>query len=433
MFGNTTALQGRTTHWYLCTAAGVGGGLLNWFGIRHRIWMAPDSWAFWEGSISLLDGRGYCLFLDNEPIKSWPPLYSLYLAAWQLPFGVSGATLILAQCFLAVISAFGWSAVALSFYRRLNANMNVQNSTIDVLSCAFVATLVAREFFAVRADNLKYALLPAMIALVDKLLLLGDRSKVTTPRYIATGVVGAALMLTHTSSIAFIVAVVATVWFTPETHVRGRLLGALILGATALAPWLVLRSILGQQGSHAIGMGAGTFSPVEYAVQMVGGGLLLLSKQRSLAIAVGIGMVATALFAYSRERLPGSAQVILRGRLVFVGVACLVLYVLFNVTSIADMLTGRFLLFIPLILAPLAIGVVANRSQQFATGLAAAILLVGIPRTLQMIRGAESIDNTGRARPEQLVYGTDCIQHPDGSAIWRCGSGTTARIPPSMR
>src|SRR5262249_24841437 len=51
--------------------------------LRHGIAITSDGWAYWQGSVSLLEGRGYTFLYYDVPIQAWPPLYSLYLALWQ--------------------------------------------------------------------------------------------------------------------------------------------------------------------------------------------------------------------------------------------------------------------------------------------------------------------------------------------------------------
>src|SRR5690348_15902005 len=70
-------------------------------------YMTPDGWAYWQGAVSIAEGKGYTYF-SGHPIISWPPLYSLYLAAWTLPLGSSGITLPAANGALVVIQAGLW-------------------------------------------------------------------------------------------------------------------------------------------------------------------------------------------------------------------------------------------------------------------------------------------------------------------------------------
>ncbi len=80
-------------------------GVLSWTFNYHGVFMGPDSWAYWEGSVSLLEGFGYRHFW-GRPLTEWPPFYSSYLALVQKFFGISGFSLVLSLIFLAAGSAF---------------------------------------------------------------------------------------------------------------------------------------------------------------------------------------------------------------------------------------------------------------------------------------------------------------------------------------
>lgn len=71
--------------------------LLHWQGIG----LSGDGWALWQAAVSLGEGHGYRTF-SGEPIVSWPPLYSVYLAFWNALLGPTGAGLVVANGVLIV-------------------------------------------------------------------------------------------------------------------------------------------------------------------------------------------------------------------------------------------------------------------------------------------------------------------------------------------
>ena len=81
---------------------------LHWSGTG----MIADSWAYWEGAISLATGHGYTYFSGNR-IEAWPPLYSAYLAAWTALAGPAGWVLVAANAALLVAQAVLWRHLAL--------------------------------------------------------------------------------------------------------------------------------------------------------------------------------------------------------------------------------------------------------------------------------------------------------------------------------
>jgi hypothetical protein len=95
----------------LAVAAGAAASILalvlQWPGIV----LSPDGWAYWEGSISILDGDGFRYF-GGQPITLWPPGFSLYLAFWQKLFGNSAGTLAFAQAAAIGVAAGLWVVAA---------------------------------------------------------------------------------------------------------------------------------------------------------------------------------------------------------------------------------------------------------------------------------------------------------------------------------
>src|ERR1700757_494628 len=76
---------------------------LHWTGTG----MIADSWAYWEGAISLASGQGYTYFSGHR-IEAWPPLYPAYLALWVVMAGPAGWVLTSATGVLVVLQAALW-------------------------------------------------------------------------------------------------------------------------------------------------------------------------------------------------------------------------------------------------------------------------------------------------------------------------------------
>ena len=87
---------------------------LHWSGIA----LDPDSWAAWQGAVSIVAGKGYTYFSGN-PIHSWPPLYSLYLAGWIAAIGPTALTLMIANAVLVVLQAVLWQGLWRTLTRDL--------------------------------------------------------------------------------------------------------------------------------------------------------------------------------------------------------------------------------------------------------------------------------------------------------------------------
>ena len=77
--------EGRTPLSFLAASISAGAIALASFAVLHvrGIGLNPDSWAYWEGAVSLCAGRGYTYF-SGARIVEWPPLCSVYLAGWLM-------------------------------------------------------------------------------------------------------------------------------------------------------------------------------------------------------------------------------------------------------------------------------------------------------------------------------------------------------------
>ena len=97
---------------------GIIVSLLTFIVLRDGIRTYSDSWAYWEGSVCLLENNTYTYF-GGEPIVSWPPLYSIYLATMQNLLGQTGFALISATALLSFLNSIIWGYVSLSLVRSI--------------------------------------------------------------------------------------------------------------------------------------------------------------------------------------------------------------------------------------------------------------------------------------------------------------------------
>ena len=115
----------------LALGTGIAAAALHLVILRNGIWFTPDSWAYWEGSVSILRGEGYQWF-DGSPVQLWPPLFSCYLAAWQWLLGVSGETLRVAMVVSTGVGATIWvvflSATMRPGIKEVNAFLLVKST-----------------------------------------------------------------------------------------------------------------------------------------------------------------------------------------------------------------------------------------------------------------------------------------------------------------
>jgi hypothetical protein len=310
--------------------------LLHWSGIG----LDPDSWAAWQAAVSILDGKGYTYFSGN-PIHSWPPLYALYLAAWIAVLGPSALTLMISNAALVVLQAGLW----MHFARTITSESGrpVSNGAAIVLS-VYVGLFVALNEQSVFAHNLVYTILPVFLIVVWRI--------VSPPSWqpslrgiLCLLALATVLMLSHVSSLAFLAAAAAVIALTKRLSIAALLTGAgLVVVPTAI--WLAVQATLDQGGSHHIGFGAGRFGPLFYAAQLFDGPGSLLVPARFGAQFIAIGLVWLAALAVARHPNTGG----LRFGIAFVAFAAVTLYAIYNLSWIFSTLSGRLVLFVPLIL-----------------------------------------------------------------------------------
>ena len=124
-------------------AFGVGAAIvtaLSLYGsLRNGLSFTPDSWAFWQISVSLLSGHGY-RYTDGHPVVFWPPGFAGYLAVWQAMFGISVGTLVKAQIAVGAFAALSWTALALSI-----SNSDRHRLASGVVTALLIAATVSRS------------------------------------------------------------------------------------------------------------------------------------------------------------------------------------------------------------------------------------------------------------------------------------------------
>jgi hypothetical protein len=312
--------------------------------LRRVMPTSSDGWYFWQGSVSILEGLGYRTF-DGAPIRSWPPLYSLYLAGVQAVLGVSGWSLSLSTALVTGFAVLVWGGLIRWYAVRRG------DTSRFALALAWVTVLLALNARDLRAENLVRVLLPVLVFAT-----LRGGTAASSREHLSSACIAAlamsALLATRNVTIAFVpgVAAVFALWQGGRPALR-----ALAISIATLIPlgaWIVIRGVLGQESSHELGLGAGRDSPFFYAVQFVRGvdrSTNLDFVGLPLLMALGVGMLrADAEHSEQRTR-EGAATWI------FVAVSSLAMIGLFSITSVSDGLRGRFTVWVPLVVGGLGI------------------------------------------------------------------------------
>jgi hypothetical protein len=304
------------------------------------IGMVVDGWAAWEGAASLATGHGYT-YLSGEPVRAWAPLYSLYLAAWIFFTGPVGWSLIAANAVLISAQAFCW--YQLTRMTCADSGLKLEPPTSIALS-VFLALYLNSIQWQVFGHNLVYVLLPLFLAAIWKCVAPNKPPSTWGPLALAIGL-GAALMATHNSSVAFVGAAALMIAFR-QSSLRTGAFQALLLVAIPSAVWKLVRDALGQAGSHPIGLGNGRYTFLQYVEQLIQGSGELLAPDRYFAPFVVVIFFATVTGLLLGQKKASA----LRFGTGFVAASLAILLVMFNLTWVVNELNGRFLLYIPLLM-----------------------------------------------------------------------------------
>lgn len=330
--------------YYIAMVVGLLAGLFGYLLTAGSLGINIDGRSYWEGSVSLLRGNGYVM-LDGRPIVSWPPSYSIYLAVWQSVFGVSGATLILANAGTTAIKGFMWTLLFLRVFRLENLTTGDSASRIFWPPVILAVGILPVQLRAVHAMNLFDALLPLFI--LQMLVIIEGQSDRRTMASVGLLAVSMALPLIHNAGVTVLIAG-SIVLFLGTKNSRRRF--TVVVPLIGLLTWQLLRIFLGLQGSHALALGAGRYDAMTYLLQVFHGtltfGCLPLLPCIPIVSVLATGVYLSRLTRLRRHvlnHMPVPLSPDVKSMLLLTGLNALLLFVLFNLVWINDELAGRFL------------------------------------------------------------------------------------------
>jgi hypothetical protein len=147
---------------------------------------------------------------------------------------------------------------------------------------------------------------------------------------------------------------------------------------------------MGQGGSHTLGFDVAEQSPVAYAWQLVTGTAYLMSPTRfriSIALLVTTCCFLLVALGPARSRLKladARTSGVLRTYLVFAAVTAILTRAQFSTTWIDEPLNGRFLLFLPLVLVPASMVLLArSRRPWLAVAMCVGLALQPLVRLVE--------------------------------------------------
>lgn len=338
--------------------AALCSGLLCAIMLRHGVLGSPDAWSYWEGSISLLEFGRYTR-LQGAPLTEWPPLFSLYLALFQMIGSQTGCWLIVAMSFLVAAGVLVWGSYGLILFKndhlpgqRRSFLFAVVFLSVFLLGCAQM--LLAHLLFIV----LLGVVLIGTCRLFDAC---NTRGFVLRAAWLGSAL--ALLLLAHNTGLAYLLAIMLLVLCARRHSMPIRLGAALLVALLPLGFWLIIRYLLGQTGSHGVGNAQVVpWFHLGKSINAVGTFFLPVTpylKWTRFLVGLGFGSGVAFLFIGSRRCQLTELE---RMLILFVLLSYLVLFVLFCVTFVHNPLGDRFLWYIPLTLVPVVFRVVPKRS-----------------------------------------------------------------------
>lgn len=368
--------------------------------LRHGVHAPPDSWGYWEGSVSIIEQGTYAYF-GGQPIPYWPPLYSAYLAALQVLFGVSGATLILAMVLLLALNTFVWTRLVLDVVQGGRTEHGERNRLIEALLLAFVVAFLVSQLKALLANDLQL-LFVGLTLLLGRSLFSAESPTRFTSRLLALAGILALALLAHNSSLPFVPASLVFIWLKPRQRISRKILSAALLLILPTLVWIAARSIFFQTGSQSLEPG-GAGSPFDLAIRTseTFGSYFLPAQLSGVAQGVPQGssgarslvlpLLLSGVIILARLARPTSSSLrAARGSgewttsvrerhasVLFALLSLAMLYGMFTLMWHQNPLEPRFLWWFPLILVPIGVERLACRSPW--VGSAACFLFLAMP------------------------------------------------------
>ena len=329
----------------LAAGAAVAGALFSGGLLRKGVVMGPDSWAYWEGSVSLIETGRYSYF-GGETVTSFPPLFSWVLAQFQSVLGVSAGTLAIAVMTLVAAASFAWTML----YAVLTGSRSRLGLT-DVAVAVYVSATLAVYAQMLLSETLWHALLPILLVLVLVPAPPGGSRVWEYSRPFAVSAILALLLLCRNATVALVPGLFLMLVRFGAGGIAVRALVAVLVVAGGLAPWYWIRRSLSQLGNHPVGTShSGVW---QNATEMVGGVAYALGPSRGqvgTVLLCGLGAVLvwdlvdrTRRPPEIRPRHPALLECAVLGLLGLVGI--------FSITHVGEPIAGRFVVFAVLMLA----------------------------------------------------------------------------------
>ncbi len=266
--------------WLLSILSAVLSFIGTAFFLRNGLIVTPDGWAYWEGSISLMNGDGYCYF-GGQPITTFPPGFPVFLIPFQWLFGISGKTLVMVILSLSAVSSFIWSALLLRIFGT--GNRLISGLMISV----FVSVCHIQWFDALWSEALFLPLIGLLYWIVLK-------RKISWGRVCALVCVMFLAMITRNVGIAHVIPVALVVLYATRSIPK-----TIVSLFAPVVIWKSVRSLLEQEHftrtDFSMSYNSGFFDRVKETV--VGFSDVIASNSfYGFSIALGVILLSLVVF-----------------------------------------------------------------------------------------------------------------------------------------
>lgn len=358
----------------ICTICGT---LCSVFMLRCGILASPDSWAYWEGSVSILQ-NGTFSFLDGQKIIWWPPLFSIWLAAFQAIGMTTGFWLIVAMCGLTFINCLIWGRFALTMSCSDDGHVMWLPY---ISSLVFIAVFIPVCGIRLLAHFLLLSFVGlTFLCVVSAELTASDRKWLINA--ICVGLSLTLALMTHYSAIIYVAAVIPLIIAEKCRSGRVRCIAIITTLTLSTLPWLAYRIVSEAGSSHAFSIQ--NFVPLQHLIYSMAGLSDLMFTTDSvhwitrtlIGVFMACGIALLAIVSSKKTERFRVRKVSLLVLLSYMG-----LYGIFNLAPITDPLMDRFLWYIPLAIVPAVFRVVHTRKWLMALTIAIC-LSVSVKRSL---------------------------------------------------
>jgi hypothetical protein len=223
------------------------------------------------------------------------------------------------------------------------------------------------------------------------------------------------LALVHNDSLAFVAANALLLSAGPGKRLH-RALAVVGAGGVPVAVWVIVRRVLEQQHSAAVGIGAGRYTAITYVRQALSGvGSLIVPDRYGAPFAVVVAMAA--VYGIVVRRREGADALVFGGA--FVGLSAAATYALFNLSWVDDRLAGRFLLFVPLTLVPLLFLASARWSRPLFVACVTVVLVPQFYWTARwfQLRATTSVEAQGYPTAFATPAARLSVDYPQGPPV----------------